>query len=124
MPREKGLLFNLTQIVSAVSARRSSCRIFPKRKKGPFGELFEAADNAEAFRYEHKNDYPPETGWNRVFRQFSVYMAKRPENDIAFTLETAYFGTPENPVDAKRLIEPGHCFAEALKKYIETEKKG
>ena len=51
-------------------------------------------------------------------------MAKRPENDIAFTLETAYFGTPENPVDAKRLIEPGHCFAEAMKKYIETEKKG
>mgnify|MGYP004530605949 FL=1 len=100
------------------------CRIFPKRKKGPFGELFEAAGNAEAFRYERKNDYPPETGWNRVFRQFSVYMVKRPENDIAFTLETAYFGTPENPVDAKRLIEPGHCFAEALKKYIETEKKG
>ena len=51
-------------------------------------------------------------------------MAKRPENDIAFTLETAYFGTSENPVGAKSLIEVGHCFAEALKKYIETEKKG
>lgn len=95
-----------------------------KEKMDRFGELFEAAGNAEAFRYEHKNDYPPETGWNRVARQFSVYMAKRPENDIAFTLETAYFGTPENPVDTKRLIELGHCFAEALKKYIETEKKG
>lgn len=59
-----------------------------------------------------------------MFRQFSVYMAKRSENDIAFTLETAYFGTPENPVGAKDLIELGHCFAEALKKYIETEKKG
>ena len=59
-----------------------------------------------------------------MFRQFSVYMAKRPENDIAFTIETAYFGTSENPVGAKSLIELRHCFAEALKKYIETEKKG
>ena len=72
-------------------------------------------------RYEHKNDYTPETGWNKAGNQFAIFMTGRAENDIAFTLETAYFGTAENRADNKSLTELGRCFAAALKKYIGSE---
>lgn len=87
-----------------------------------FGELFEVSITEDSLKYEHKNDYPPETGWNKGGAQFTNYMIKRAENNIAFSLETAYFGTPDNKVSADKLLELGHCFARALKKYIETEK--
>lgn len=86
-----------------------------------FGELFERAVTAESVKYEHKNDYPPETGWNRGGSQFSVFMTDRRENDIAFTLETAYFGTEENRISGEGLTEMGHCFARALREYMNTE---
>ena len=48
-------------------------------------------------------------------------MKDRQENNIAFTLETAYFGTAENKVSEERLLELGRCFAKALKEYIKEE---
>ena len=86
-----------------------------------FGELLEESVTADSFKYEHKNDYPPKTGWNKPGHQFSVYMAKMPGNDIAFTLETAYFGTDKNRADCKSLSELGRCFARALRKYAAWE---
>lgn len=83
-----------------------------------FGELFENAITEKSMKYEHKNDYPPETGWNRCGSQFSVFMTDRCENDIAFTLETAFFGTDKNKADGEKLIETGRCFAAALREYI------
>jgi hypothetical protein len=44
----------------------------------------------------------------------------RPECKLAFTLESAYFGTEDNKVSAERLIELGRCFARAVRKYIEV----
>jgi hypothetical protein len=87
-----------------------------------FGELFEESMTPDSFKYEHKNDYPPDTGWNKDGTQFSNFMRKREENRVAFTLETAYFGTPDNKVSENRLLQLGHCFATALRNYIETEK--
>ena len=43
----------------------------------------------------------------------------RAENEVAFTLETAYFGTSDNTVSPDKLLQLGHCFAKALGKYIE-----
>lgn len=86
-----------------------------------FGEIFESIITTDSLKYEHKNDYPFNTGWNKGGTQFANYMRKREENNIAFTLETAYFGTPDNKVSSDKLLELGHCFAKALKKYIETE---
>lgn len=91
-------------------------------KLNRFGELFEKSITPYSLKYEHKNDYPPENGWNKSGTQFSNYMNLREENNIAFTLETAYFGTPDNKVNEFKLLELGRCFARALKKYIETER--
>lgn len=86
-----------------------------------FGKLLEESMTGDSFKYEHKNDYPPETGWNNAGNQFAIFMTERAEDDIAFTLETAYFDTAENRADNKSLTELGRCFAAALKKYIGSE---
>ena len=86
-----------------------------------FGKLLEESMTGDSFKYEHKNDYPPETGWNNAGNQFAIFMTERAEDDIAFTLETAYFGTAKNRADNKSLTELGRCFAAALKKYIGSE---
>ncbi len=90
-------------------------------KLNRFGEVFEETITENSLRYEHKNDYPFGTGWNKGGTQFSSYMKKRAENIIAFSLETAYFGTKENKVNNDKLLELGRCFANALKKYIAEE---
>ena len=90
-------------------------------KLNKFGEIFEKSIAKDSLKYEHKNDYPPETGWNKAGAQFSNYMRNREENDIAFSLETTYFGTPENKVSSEKLRHLGHCFAKALKVYIERK---
>ena len=86
-----------------------------------FGELFENSITSKSFQYAHKHDFPPETQWNHFGPQFPCYLSQLPENRLAFTMETAYFGTLDNRVNEERLLELGHCFVRALKKYIETE---
>ncbi len=91
-------------------------------KLNRFGEIFEESISETSLKYEHKNDYPFGTGWNKEGKQFANYMKKREENNIAFTLETAYFGTKENKVNNDKLLELGRCFAKTLKKYIAEDK--
>ncbi len=86
-----------------------------------FAEIFEDSITPNSLKYEHKNDHPFNVGWNTGGAQFAMYMTHRLENHIAFTLETAYFGTADNKVNSEKLFELGHCFARTLKKYIETE---
>ena len=88
-----------------------------------FGKLFEACITKKSFQYFHADDYPFQTGWNKGGAQFAAYMKNRAENEIAFTLETAYFGTSENIVSQENLIELGRCFAAALRTYI-NEREG
>lgn len=86
-----------------------------------FGEIFESMITAESLKYEQKNDFPPNTDWNKDGAQFATYMQDSKENVIAFTLETAYFGTPDNKVSEPRLLELGRCFAKAIKHYIKEQ---
>lgn len=87
-----------------------------------FGEMFEKSITENSLKYKHKNDFPFKTEWNTGGAQFANYMIAKKENDIAFTLETAYFGTPDNKVDENKLLELGRCFAKALKQYIKEQK--
>ena len=84
-----------------------------------FGAILESCISENSLKYEQKNDYPPNTGWNTGDTQFSQFMRKLPENRLSFTLETAYFGTPNNKVSEDNLPELGRCFARALAKYIQ-----
>ncbi len=72
----------------------------------------------DAHPYSHENDFPPETEWNKAGPQFACFMAKRPENRLAFTLETAYFGEKERPVTEKGLLLLGESFGAALSEYV------
>ena len=45
-----------------------------------FGELLEESITSASLKYAHKNDYPPETGWNKGGSRFAKYMRKREEN--------------------------------------------
>jgi hypothetical protein len=57
-------------------------------------------------------------GWNMPSPNFGYTMMQKPECDIAFSLESAYFGTADNKVDAKKLVELGKCFANAIRRYM------
>ena len=87
-----------------------------------FGEILEDSITEESLKYYHKNDYPFMTGWNQGAPTVSVFLNNLPENEVAFTLETAYFGTKENKVSAERLVELGRCFAKAIKCYVRKVK--
>ena len=90
-------------------------------KLNKFAEIFEQSITEKSIRYDRKNDYPFETGWNMGGPQFALYMTNRPENDIAFSLENTYFGKIGNEVNEEKLLELGRCFAKALKRYIEEK---
>ncbi len=83
-----------------------------------FSALLEAEITPDSMQYKKENDHPPLTGWNQPRPTFGFAMTNRPECDLAFTLESAYFGTKDNKVSAERLITLGKCFAKAIKKYI------
>ena len=83
--------------------------------------MLENSISDASLKYKHKNDYPFNFGWNKGGMGFSKNMVKRAENNIACTLETTYFGLPDNKVDQEKLLELGRCFAKAIKKYIETD---
>lgn len=83
-----------------------------------FGNILEKKISSKSLKYNKSNDIAPFTEWNTPSAQFAFNMTVRPECDVAFTLETAYFGTEDNKVSQAKLIELGHCFAKAIKAYI------
>ena len=108
---------------------RDTCFIVQKSKKdleklNRFGELFEECVSKETFAkdvflYEHANDYPPDFGWNKSDAPtFATCVMKKETAELAFTLETAYFGTKQNIFTGEKAIQTGRCFAKALRKYI------
>ena len=86
-----------------------------------FSTLLEQAITADSLAYHAKNDYLPDTDWNQYGPQFGCYMSERPENELAFTLETTYFGTPDNKVSEGRMLALGRCFARAVSAYRQTK---
>ena len=87
-------------------------------KNDRFAALLEAEITEGSMRYRATNDHPPCTGWNQPGPNFARTMNLRPECDLAFTLESTYFGEADNIVSAERLVALGRCFARVMKKYI------
>ena len=83
-----------------------------------FSSILESEIMSGSMTYKKENDYPAGKDWNTPSPNFAYTMNCREECDIAFSLESAYFGTSDNVVTAERLVEFGKCFAHALKKYI------
>ena len=94
-------------------------------KYNRFGKILEniTASNEKSFGYKAENNYPCDVGWNSSASVcFGCYMNDTAHADIAFTLETAYFGTPCNIFTAEGGKELGRCFAKATKKYYLSDK--
>lgn len=85
-----------------------------------FAALLESEITENAMSFTKENYHPANTGWNKPSPNFSFTMNSRPECRLAFTLESAYFGTEDNKVSAERLIELGGCFGRAMRAYIEN----
>ena len=84
-----------------------------------FSSLFESEFTENSMKYSKENDYPPCTNWNQPSSSFGYTTNTRPDCMLAFTLESAYFGTCDNKVSGERLVELGKCFARAIKKFVE-----
>lgn len=88
-----------------------------------FSHLFENEITEGSMSYAIGNDHPPMTTWNQQpSPNFGFTMTSRPDCELAFALETAYFGEACNKVTPEKLIELGRCFARAIKRYIEATK--
>ena len=84
-----------------------------------FGKLFEAenAKDPEAFRYYTQNDLDPNTEWNQegvMQASCGGFFAHHPDTRLSFTLETPYFGTPDNIATQESLGRLGRSLARAL----------
>lgn len=85
-----------------------------------FGEILEHfCDDGDALCYRHSNDIAPNVSWNRADTPcFANFVSSLDTSDIAFTLETAYFGKDKFfPIKA---INTGKRFVDALQEYIKT----
>lgn len=83
-----------------------------------FSTFFAEAVTSDSMQYFSENDFPPDTDWNSSKSpNFSYFMTNIANAKLAFTLETAYFGTKENPFTDHRAIKLGNCFADAIEKY-------
>ena len=94
-------------------------------EKGPcqaairrFSALLEDCTADCALSYHAGNNAPPNQGWNRDDSpNFGSFMAARESVVLAGTLETCYFGTPDNPFTAENGLRFGERFAEALRRF-------
>ena len=83
-----------------------------------FGDILESHITADSFAYSCENNYPFGTGWNTVRgKQFGNYMNTHGAK-VAFTLETAYFGTENNIFTQGRAVKLGNCFAKSMLEYL------
>ena len=87
-----------------------------------FSEILQGEITPDAMSYVKENDFPPCTRWNQPGPTFGYTTNSRPECHLAFTLESTYFGTPDNKVSQSRLIALGRCFARAVRKYVASTK--
>lgn len=84
-----------------------------------FGQLLTDFITEDSVKYDTKDDFLPNTLWNKPDgKTFANYILRRPNSDIAFTLETCYFGEADNVFSADKGRQLGRCFAAALRKYI------
>ena len=91
----------------------------PLERQERIGQLFEQCLAAGTMEYRTANDMPANTDWNRDSNPtFATYVSRLASCELAFTLETTYFGTPQQPVTDEKLVLLGRSFAMALRRYL------
>lgn len=89
-----------------------------------FGRILEDKITDASLKYDKKNTFPVDFEWNSSKSCcFGAYMNDIGKARIAFTLETMYFGTPDNVFSAEKAVECGRCFAKAVREYDKDEVK-
>ena len=83
-----------------------------------FSSILESQISEKSMKYSKENDYPACTNWNQPSSSFGYTINNRPECNLAFTLESTYFGEQDNKVSCEKLVELGKCFAKAVKEYV------
>lgn len=87
-----------------------------------FTEFLHSRITKDSLSYDPVNDVPPNTEWNvDTNEDFARYLARKPENRIACSVETPYFGEEDasNVVNGDSMRELGKCFARAVRDYIQ-----
>ena len=83
-----------------------------------FGSILKSKITADSMKYDPENDVLPGVGWNKANAPtFANFMMTKARAKLSFTLETAYFGTPDNVFSQSASLALGHCFAEAIREY-------
>lgn len=86
-----------------------------------FGTLFEKNITEDSMKYHVADDHPADYLWASSDNpNYIGFMYKACGAKFAATLETAYFGTPDNIFTQSKGVELGHCFVRALKQYDES----
>ena len=88
-----------------------------------FSSTLESEISEKSMKYSKKDDFPACTAWNQPSSSFGYTINTRPDCNLAFTLESTYFGEKDNKTSAEKLVELGKCFARAVKKYIKSTSK-
>ena len=82
------------------------------------GEILESVSTPEALKYNKENNIKPGVEWNTgKAPTIACYMEAVAKAKLACTLETAYFGTPDNIFAPDKALELGRCFAKAMVEY-------
>lgn len=88
------------------------------------GLLFESSMTEGALQYRKSNDYPPNTGWNVEGTPcFGSYMHNYGGAGLSFSLETTYFGEPDNRFSQNGAVQMGQCLAAAIARYLDDSVK-
>lgn len=88
-----------------------------------FSDILEKKITKDSLPYDKRHNFPADTDWNKstnpTFARYMINCAGRP---MALTLETPYFGNPENAsvTTLSSLSALGKCFYEALREYIQN----
>jgi len=91
-----------------------------------FGEILQRkTGDAKSMKYSLSDDINPGEEWNTaqngMNNSFSAYCSKKPENVLAISIETPYFGLESDIVSQQKLAHTGRAFARALDEYIKGE---
>ncbi|MGI6337500.1 MAG: hypothetical protein ACOXZM_10785 [Eubacteriales bacterium] len=82
-----------------------------------FGQKLELLLTPDALRYRTAHDLDPETDWNKSAHMKGClrgFMSTLPEMKLALTLETTYYGEPDNIVTQENLVAFGRCVGRAI----------
>jgi len=99
---------------------RTQMALMPEYQR--FGELLEAetAKDSNALNHFTKDDLDPEVDWNTGAEQRPMMPNYFYWQNGAFgiSLETPYFGLPDNVISQENMVAMGQAFARSVKEYL------